>query len=103
MSGPLPGPGPVRAMSVGNGPPSAGLPPHNAMPPQQNVPPPAGSAGPQSQQNLNQIVSRPFLSVLSPTLTPTVTRASETVFAPRPIVPERVPLLFFVDACHTQP
>ncbi|KAF2444344.1 transcription initiation factor-like protein TFIID subunit 5 [Karstenula rhodostoma CBS 690.94] len=58
MSGPLPGPGAGRAMSVGNGPPSAGLPPHNGMPPQQNtVPPPAGSStGPQSQQNLNQIV-----------------------------------------------
>lgn len=59
MSGPPQGPGVSRAMSVGNGPPSAGLPPHNSMPPQQNaVPPPAaGSAGPQSQQNLNQIVS----------------------------------------------
>ncbi|PSN62614.1 WD40 repeat-like protein [Corynespora cassiicola Philippines] len=58
MSGPPPGPGPNRSMSVGNGPPSAGLPPHNAMPPQQaSVPPPAGPAsGPQSQQNLNQIV-----------------------------------------------
>jgi hypothetical protein len=59
MSGPPPGPGAGRAMSVGNGPPSAGLPPHNGMPPQQNAvpPPPAGSTGPQSQQNLNQIVS----------------------------------------------
>ncbi|KAH9880078.1 hypothetical protein J1614_002104 [Plenodomus biglobosus] len=56
MSGPPPGPGPVRAMSVGNGPPSAGLPPHSAMPPQQNGPPPGSSSGPQSQQNLNQIV-----------------------------------------------
>lgn len=68
MSGPLPGPGAGRAMSVGNGPPSAGLPPHNGMPPQQNsVPPPAGSsAGPQSQQNLNQIVSEKlFLSPCS--------------------------------------
>ncbi|USP73266.1 hypothetical protein yc1106_00540 [Curvularia clavata] len=55
MSGPPPGPGPVRAMSVGNGPPSAGLPPHAAMPP-QGGPPPPGSSGPQSQQNLNQIV-----------------------------------------------
>jgi hypothetical protein len=64
MSGPLPGPGAGRAMSVGNGPPSAGLPPHNGMPQQQNsVPPPAGSsAGPQSQQNLNQIVSEKLLS-----------------------------------------
>jgi hypothetical protein len=57
MSGPG---GPARAMSVGNGPPSAGLPPHNAMAPQQGPPPP-GSSGPQSQQNLNQIVSEdPF-------------------------------------------
>ncbi|KAF2266230.1 transcription initiation factor-like protein TFIID subunit 5 [Lojkania enalia] len=58
MSGPPPGPGPVRSMSVGNGPPSAGLPPHAVMPPQQvNVPPPpSGQSGPQSQQNLNQIV-----------------------------------------------
>ncbi|KAI1548506.1 WD40 repeat [Pyrenophora tritici-repentis] len=55
MSGPPQGPGPVRAMSVGNGPPSAGLPPHSAMPP-QGGPPPPGSSGPQSQQNLNQIV-----------------------------------------------
>lgn len=42
-------------MSVGNGPPSAGLPPQHSMPPQQNGPP-ANSTGPQSQQNLNQIV-----------------------------------------------
>jgi transcription initiation factor TFIID subunit 5 len=56
MSGPPNGGGPARAMSVGNGPPSAGLPPHNAMPPQQG-PPSSGSSGPQSQQNLNQIVS----------------------------------------------
>jgi hypothetical protein len=56
MSGPPNGGGPARAMSVGNGPPSAGLPPHNAMASQQG-PPPTGSSGPQSQQNLNQIVS----------------------------------------------
>lgn len=68
MSGPPPGPGTGRAMSVGNGPPSAGLPPHNGMPPQQNsVPPPAGSsAGPQSQQNLNQIVSKKLSSPSPP-------------------------------------
>ncbi|KAF2130116.1 WD40 repeat-like protein [Dothidotthia symphoricarpi CBS 119687] len=55
MSGP-PGPGPARAMSVGNnGPPSAGLPPHNTMAPQP-VPPSASASGPQTQQNLNQIV-----------------------------------------------
>ena len=67
MSGPPQGPGASRAMSVGNGPPSAGLPPQHSMPPQQNaVPPPAaGSAGPQSQQNLNQIVSA-AISSLSP-------------------------------------
>lgn len=59
MSGPPPGPGANRAMSVGNGPPSAGLAPHNSMAGGQgSVPPPAGGAtGPQSQQNLNQIVS----------------------------------------------
>ncbi|KAF2176373.1 WD40 repeat-like protein [Zopfia rhizophila CBS 207.26] len=60
MSGPPPGPGGpgARSMSVGNGPSSAGLPPQHAIPPQQtNVPPTAGAqAGPQSQQNLNQIV-----------------------------------------------
>lgn len=58
MSGPPPGQGQVPRMNVGNGPPSAGLPPHNTMPPQQNsAPPPAGpQSGPQSQQNLNQIV-----------------------------------------------
>jgi hypothetical protein len=56
MSGPPNGGGPARAMSVGNGPPSAGLPPHNAMPPQQGQPS-SGASGPQSQQNLNQIVS----------------------------------------------
>ena len=60
MSGPPPGQGPARAMSVGNGPPSAGLPPHNTMPPQG--PPPSGSQGPQSQQNLNQIVSERSIS-----------------------------------------
>lgn len=59
MSGPPQGPGPVRQMSVGNGPPSAGLPPHNAMPP-QGGPPPPGASGPQSQQNLNQIVGTIF-------------------------------------------
>jgi len=58
MSGPPPGPGPARSMSVGTGPPSAGIPPHNGMPPQQQQhgPPSGGSSGPQSQQNLNQIV-----------------------------------------------
>ncbi|KAF2018426.1 transcription initiation factor TFIID subunit 5 [Aaosphaeria arxii CBS 175.79] len=58
MSGPPPGGVPARSMSVGNGPPSAGLPPHNAMPPQpSSIPPPASSqSGTQSQQNLNQIV-----------------------------------------------
>jgi transcription initiation factor TFIID subunit 5 len=61
MSGPPNGGGPARAMSVGNGPPSAGLPPHNTMPPQQ-VPPSSNSSGPQSQQNLNQIVSESFIS-----------------------------------------
>jgi hypothetical protein len=64
MSGPPQGPGGVRAMSVGNGPPSAGLPPHNAMPP-QGGPPPAGSSGPQSQQNLNQIVGEVLFSLSS--------------------------------------
>ena len=63
MSGPPPGPGPVRSMSVGNGPPSAGLPPHNNMPPQQNSMPPTG---PQSQQNLNQIVSGIIFQFLLP-------------------------------------
>lgn len=60
MSGPPPGAGPGRAMSVGNGPPSAGLGPHPQMgQPPPAVPPPAGGPpGPQSQQNLNQIVSR---------------------------------------------
>jgi transcription initiation factor TFIID subunit 5 len=62
MSGPPNGGGPARAMSVGNGPPSAGLPPHNAMAPQPG-PPPTGSSGPQSQQNLNQIVSEAFLPI----------------------------------------
>lgn len=61
MSGIPPGQGPVRAMSVGNGPPSAGLPQHNAMPPQGGPPPPS-STGPQSQQNLNQIVGEVALS-----------------------------------------
>jgi hypothetical protein len=58
MSGPPPGPGPARSMSVGTGPPSAGMPQHSSMPQQQGqVPPPAGAhQGPQSQQNLNQIV-----------------------------------------------
>ncbi|KAF2737988.1 transcription initiation factor TFIID subunit 5 [Polyplosphaeria fusca] len=56
MSGPNPGPGPVRSMSVGNGPPSAGLPPHNSMPPQPGPSAQGGNQGPQSQQNLNQIV-----------------------------------------------
>lgn len=64
MSGP-PGPGPARAMSVGtNGPPSAGLPQHGGMAPQQNAgPPPPSTTGPQSQQNLNQIVSAWSLSL----------------------------------------
>lgn len=61
MSGPPPGPGPVRSMSVGNGPPSAGLPPHNGMQSQQGSIPPTGA---QSQQNLNQIV-RDEISTLS--------------------------------------
>jgi transcription initiation factor TFIID subunit 5 len=58
MSGALPGPGPIRQMSVGNGPPSAGLPPHNGggMQSQQNSIPPA-AGGQSQQQNLNQIVS----------------------------------------------
>ncbi|KAF1956822.1 WD40 repeat-like protein [Byssothecium circinans] len=58
MSGPPPGPGPNRAMSVGNGPPSAGLPPHNSMPPQpqNSVPPPSGGGSVPPTQNLNQIV-----------------------------------------------
>lgn len=60
MSGAPPGPpGPgARNMSVGNGPPSAGLPPQSHMPQQQsNAPPPASASNtPQSQQNLNQIV-----------------------------------------------
>jgi transcription initiation factor TFIID subunit 5 len=64
MSGPPNGAGPARAMSVGNGPPSAGLAPHNAMPPQQG-PPSSSAAGPQSQQNLNQIVSERFFSCFS--------------------------------------
>lgn len=64
MSGP-PGPGPARAMSVGtNGPPGAGLPPHGGMQPQQNAgPPPPSTSGPQSQQNLNQIVGGLFPSL----------------------------------------
>jgi hypothetical protein len=59
MSGPTPGPGPARNMSVGTGPQSAGIPQHGSMPQQQGqAPPPAGAhQGPQSQQNLNQIVS----------------------------------------------
>jgi len=59
MSGPPPGPGVNRAMSVGNGPPSAGLAPHNPMGGGQGPVPPStgGASGPQSQQNLNQIVS----------------------------------------------
>ncbi|KAF2278546.1 transcription initiation factor TFIID subunit 5 [Westerdykella ornata] len=59
MSGPPPGPGPARNMSVGTGPPNAGIPPqHTPMPPQPSaVPPPAGAqTGAQTQQNLNQIV-----------------------------------------------
>lgn len=57
MSGPPPGGVPARSMSVGNGPPSAGLPPHNSMPPQGAGGPSAGAqSGTQSQQNLNQIV-----------------------------------------------
>ena len=67
MSGP-PGPGPQRAMSVGtNGPPSAGLAPHGGMAGQQGAPPPqsaTGAGAPQSQQNLNQIVSSFYLFVL---------------------------------------
>ncbi|KAF2121884.1 transcription initiation factor TFIID subunit 5 [Lophiotrema nucula] len=57
MSGPAPGSGPARSMSVGNGPPSAGIPGHGAMGQQQAPPPPpaGGQSGPQSQQNLNQI------------------------------------------------
>ena len=59
MSGPPPGPGPGRAMSVGNGPPSAGLPPQHQMPPQHqnSVPPPSGGSSVPQTQNLNQIVS----------------------------------------------
>lgn len=59
MSGPPQGPGPGRAMSVGNGPPSAGLPPQHQMPPQQqnSVPPPSGGSSVPQTQNLNQIVS----------------------------------------------
>lgn len=66
MSGPPPGPGLQRPMSVGTGPPSAGMPPHGAMAPQQgSVPPPAGPpSGPQSQQNLNQIVGYFYYRVL---------------------------------------
>ncbi|KAH8643835.1 hypothetical protein IG631_01298 [Alternaria alternata] len=64
MSGPPQGPGPVRQMSVGNGPPSAGLPPHNAMPP-QGGPPPPGASGPQSQQNLNQIVGTALFPIIT--------------------------------------
>lgn len=86
MSGPPPGPGPVRAMSVGNGPPSAGLPPQHAMPPQQNVPPPASSSGPQSQQNLNQIVSRPLFSLRSLYLPAHTSGAFETVSERKSIV-----------------
>ena len=67
MSGP-PGPGPQRAMSVGtNGPPSAGLAPHGGMAGQQGAPPPqsaTGAGAPQSQQNLNQIVSFFYLFVV---------------------------------------
>lgn len=61
MSGPQPGGGPAhsRGVSVGNGPPSAGMAgPSQPMPPQGGVPPvgaaPGGTA--QSSQNLNHIV-----------------------------------------------
>ncbi|KAF2870928.1 WD40-repeat-containing domain protein [Massariosphaeria phaeospora] len=57
MSGPPPGQGPPRSMSVANVPP-AGVPPHSAMPPAPSSVTSSTSAqsGPQSQQNLNQIV-----------------------------------------------
>lgn len=54
-------------MSVGTGPQSAGMPQHGSMQQQQGqAPPPAGAhQGPQSQQNLNQIVSESrFLCLL---------------------------------------